>query len=180
MATPVLTLVVSPRPIPTHPDRGATRDDGPAPVPDLETAPDDDVADRVLSALAALDLWPAREVPHPPALTPARRRALAWLERHDGAQTSHLARHMGTSTATCTGFVDRMEREGLVERRRSDLDRRLVRLSLTDRGRDAARRLHDADRMRVKAVLNALDPQDGSRLLEIMTRARDRVLALST
>jgi DNA-binding MarR family transcriptional regulator len=40
------------------------------------------------------------------------------------------------SQASATGIIDRMEQRGLVERRRGDDDRRVVRVALTDEGRN--------------------------------------------
>jgi DNA-binding MarR family transcriptional regulator len=47
-----------------------------------------------------------------------------------------LAETLDVSQASATGIVDRMERRGLVERRRDDGDdRRVIRVALTDEGR---------------------------------------------
>ncbi len=52
---------------------------------------------------------------------------------------SELSEKIRAQNSTVTGIVDRMERETLVERRRSDEDRRVVRIRLTDKGRRIAR-----------------------------------------
>jgi DNA-binding MarR family transcriptional regulator len=49
---------------------------------------------------------------------------------------AELARRMHVSPCTVTGIVDRLEAKSLVERRRDDPDRRVVRLDLTGRGRE--------------------------------------------
>jgi len=46
-----------------------------------------------------------------------------------------LAEALDVSQASTTGIVDRMEQRGLVERRRDEDDRRIVRVFLTDEGR---------------------------------------------
>ena len=48
---------------------------------------------------------------------------------------SRLAEAMDVSQASATGIVDRMEQRGLVERLRDDNDRRVVRVALSDGGR---------------------------------------------
>jgi DNA-binding MarR family transcriptional regulator len=70
-------------------------------------------------------------------LTPARWRllvALAVQSDPSGATIGELAGHLGVREPTITATVDRLEREGLVERSRSTEDRRVVRVLLTPDG----------------------------------------------
>ncbi|HEX6969175.1 MAG TPA: MarR family winged helix-turn-helix transcriptional regulator [Micromonosporaceae bacterium] len=53
----------------------------------------------------------------------------------DGIETRHAAAEAAISKATLTGVVRTMERRGLLRRSGDPDDRRLVRLSLTDTGR---------------------------------------------
>ena len=54
----------------------------------------------------------------------------------DGPQPMRaLAEALDVSQASATGIVDRMEQRGLVERRRDEDDRRIVRVVLTEEGR---------------------------------------------
>ena len=46
-----------------------------------------------------------------------------------------LADSLDVSQASATGIVDRMEQRGLIERRRDDDDRRVIRVPLTADGR---------------------------------------------
>lgn len=70
-------------------------------------------------------------------LTPARWRLLMALVVQtgpDGATIGDLAGHLNVREPTITATVDRLEREGLVIRTRSDEDRRVVRVTLTKAG----------------------------------------------
>jgi DNA-binding MarR family transcriptional regulator len=62
--------------------------------------------------------------------------------RHLGRQgertAGQIARGIAVSQATVTGIVDRLEKSGLVGRRRSEKDRRIVHVELTARGREVA------------------------------------------
>lgn len=51
---------------------------------------------------------------------------LTLLEAHGSLSMSHLAEALDISVASVTGVVDRMEKRGLVERRRDAEDRRVV------------------------------------------------------
>lgn len=53
-----------------------------------------------------------------------------------GVAMGELAGHLACHVSNLTGVVDRMERDGLVERVRTPRDRRAVLVRLTDRGRD--------------------------------------------
>jgi DNA-binding MarR family transcriptional regulator len=58
------------------------------------------------------------------------------------ARTSlELSREMSYDSGSMTRMLDRLEKKGFVSRARSEADRRIVELSLTERGRDAAARL---------------------------------------
>ncbi|SAL48571.1 MarR family transcriptional regulator [Caballeronia peredens] len=52
-----------------------------------------------------------------------------------------LSREMSYDSGSMTRMLDRLEKKGFVSRTRSAADRRIVELSLTERGRDAAGRL---------------------------------------
>ncbi|SAK40143.1 MarR family transcriptional regulator [Caballeronia fortuita] len=52
-----------------------------------------------------------------------------------------LSREMSYDSGSMTRMLDRLEKKGFVVRARSEVDRRIVELSLSERGRDAAARL---------------------------------------
>lgn len=61
----------------------------------------------------------------------AERHCLSFL--HQGPQTAGaIAKAVGLTPAAVTALIDRLEMRGLVERRRSDKDRRQVHVVLTD------------------------------------------------
>lgn len=63
------------------------------------------------------------------------------LMLHEGATTAHLARDLEIDPGAMTRSVDRLVAKGLVRRERSQEDRRVVHLVLTDEGRRAAARV---------------------------------------
>jgi DNA-binding MarR family transcriptional regulator len=62
-------------------------------------------------------------------------RALAEAEA-DGLLVADLSHRVQLSPATVSGILDRLERDGAIERQRMSSDRRKVRVSLTDEGRN--------------------------------------------
>ncbi len=61
------------------------------------------------------------------------------LEDIGDLSLSELSERINAQNSTVTGIVDRMEREGLVERKRSSDDRRVVHIRLTKKGHELAR-----------------------------------------
>ena len=60
---------------------------------------------------------------------------LLMLLRFNGPLTmSRLAEMLDVSVASATGIVDRMEKKGVIERRRSDEDRRVVEVHVSEQG----------------------------------------------
>jgi len=94
--------------------------------------------------------------------------------REEGLSQRELATRVRIEGPTLVRHLDRMEREGLVVRRRDVRDRRVVRVCLTDAGRarHAALRAVAAD---VDGQLRSLLTADEARTLErLLLRIRDR------
>jgi DNA-binding MarR family transcriptional regulator len=73
-------------------------------------------------------------------ISPAGLGVLRVLLADDGLKSSDVASRGWSSPGTLTSVVDRLVREGYVERRRDPGDRRVVRLYVTDAGRQACER----------------------------------------
>lgn len=68
-------------------------------------------------------------------VTPAQLGALEKLWLEDELTVSELGEKLRLKTSTVTALADRMERDSLIRRERSEDDRRVVRLYLTDKGK---------------------------------------------
>jgi DNA-binding MarR family transcriptional regulator len=73
-----------------------------------------------------------------------------------------LAEHLTVAVNTITTIVDHLERKALVRRQRSDEDRRIIRVELTDSGRAIHKSLVEANLRLLRSMLGALaeDEQD--------------------
>ena len=88
---------------------------------------------------------------------------------------SALSAKIRARNSTVTGIIDRMEREGLVERRRSENDRRVIHIVLTKKGRELAREI-DVEPVQIfRRVLSELGTRDATDLRRILTRLARRV-----
>lgn len=68
------------------------------------------------------------------------------LADQDGISLSRMGNRLYFDNPTITGIIDRMERDGLVERRRIADDRRVINIFLTQKGRDILRRIGEVAR----------------------------------
>lgn len=71
---------------------------------------------------------------HDRGLTIAQVGLLFLLHQRDGQSVGELAEGLYARPATVTGLADRLERGGFIVRRGDEVDRRVVRVSLTDEG----------------------------------------------
>ena len=101
--------------------------------------------------------------------------ALKILEGFGALSLSELGARMSAKSSTITGIVDRMERDGLVERRRSDVDRRVVHLEPTARGTAIARAVPVTAMEIFESALRSLSPKDRSELTRILASLADSV-----
>ncbi len=91
-----------------------------------------------------------------------------------------LADTLDVSQASATGIVDRMEQRGLVERRRDDEDRRVVRVALTDAGRQVIVGIGSERRGHLTTLLDELTDEELAGLLRgsrALRRVRERMHA---
>src|SRR5438067_2179982 len=67
--------------------------------------------------------------------------AIQGLDELEGPTIGQLAEHLVIRHHSAVGLIDRLERQGLVERIRGEGDRRQVRIRLTSEGAEKLRRL---------------------------------------
>jgi len=96
----------------------------------------------------------------PPGLSLTAAAALTTLERSGPRRLTELAAAEGVSQPAMTQLVGRLEASGLVERSADPEDGRVVRVQLTDAGRDLVARRRAARGERLSGLLAALSPAD--------------------
>lgn len=77
-------------------------------------------------------------------LTPGQPKVLDYLMEHDGANQKEIANACHIEAATLTSVLNGMEAKSLIERRRTDGNRRSFYIFLTDRGREMGREVTEA------------------------------------
>jgi DNA-binding MarR family transcriptional regulator len=80
---------------------------------------------------------------------------LSVLDEQDGISLSQLGQLLYFDNPTITGIMDRMERDGLVERRRIADDRRVINIFLTGQGRELLKEIEPiAEAMNQEALID--------------------------
>lgn len=108
-------------------------------------------------------------------LTRSQWSVLAHLLRNDGMQQKELAEQMEITAITLTGLLDRMEREGWVERRADPVDRRAKRIFLTEKVAPVTKELRMLARDVRKAALQGLSEAEQQTLMNLLIRVRSNL-----
>ncbi len=108
-------------------------------------------------------------------LTGPQLAVIKMLEPVGRLSLSELSERIRARNSTVTGIIDRMEREGLVRRRRSSEDRRVVHIELTDAGSKLARKIPVEPFQIFRQVLGELSARDAADLKRILMRLAKRV-----
>ncbi|MEY4762660.1 MAG: hypothetical protein RLZZ200_2516 [Pseudomonadota bacterium] len=95
---------------------------------------DDSIGHLLRQALASLSRAAEAEMKQV-GLTSVQWAPLMMIARGGHPTAASLARDLNTDTGAMTRMLDRLEAKGLLTRRRSETDRRVVELALTEQGR---------------------------------------------
>ncbi|TAM67454.1 MarR family transcriptional regulator [Mycobacterium sp.] len=90
------------------------------------------------------------------------------------AELRDIARLSGASRAAISSALNTLERDGLVLRTRDSADRRLVRIQLTQHGRDALREAMREQGEREREWFAELEPSEQRRLSALLAALADR------
>jgi MarR family transcriptional regulator for hemolysin len=106
-----------------------------------------------------------------------------WIILHhglDGESPSQrdLAGRLGIEGPTLVRHLDRLEEEGLVERRRDERDRRIVRIVVTPAGKERFLELGEVARESHAEFDAVLAPEEQTQLMEMLRRVRHHFQAL--
>ncbi len=97
------------------------------------------------------------------------------LWREDGLTPGELARRIGVETPTVVRGVGRMEAAGLVVRRDDPRDGRLVRVYLTDRGRELEGIIPQAENTLIEGVFSGFSTKEREQLTRLLSRVLENL-----
>ncbi|MBX5460098.1 MAG: MarR family transcriptional regulator [Steroidobacteraceae bacterium] len=112
------------------------------------------------------------------AMTLSHAKVLVYLERHEGTTQARLAEITDTEPMTLVRLLDRMEKDGWLERRPDPEDRRAYRVFLKPAAHPVLAEIHRiADKARAEA-LAGLTAEERMQLVHLLDRVQQNLLAL--
>lgn len=95
---------------------------------------------------------------------------LIMLNNQGTVKATDIAVKLGITSGAVTGMTDKMEKLGLIRRERSEEDRRVVRISLTEHGADTLERIRLARFNRLSELISQLEPDELQQMEHVFTK----------
>ena len=111
------------------------------------------------------------------AMHRAQATLLCQLFAHDGMTQSEIGDQVAVQGATITNILQRLEEAGLVNRRRDPDDNRLVRVYLTEAGRQKERGITEQFLQLQEAVFAGMSESDRARLRHLLQQMAQNMTA---
>lgn len=108
-------------------------------------------------------------------LTEQQWRVLRVLSEQPEVALNALAELTLIPAPSLVGVVDRLEANGLITRRRSERDRRVVYVVATQAGRDLEQRIMPRVRAAYAELMQSMEPREWIRLLELLEKLTEPV-----
>lgn len=100
---------------------------------------------------------------------------LAYLSRSDGATQSELAEQMNLGKVAVGGLVDRLEANGMIERRAHPSDRRVNNIFLTDTGRNVVREIRKLTLIANEDMLKGFTVKDLKAIVSLLEKFKQNL-----
>jgi DNA-binding MarR family transcriptional regulator len=132
---------------------------------------------RLLTCANLIETGVRQKLHQAHAMTLPRFDILAQLHRADGALSmGELSRRLMVSNGNVTGLVEKLVKEGLVDRRASAGDRRVQMVSLTPKGRRSFEDVARAHRDWIAGMMDGLGRDDLAALHALLARLKQSVI----
>jgi DNA-binding MarR family transcriptional regulator len=83
---------------------------------------------------------------------------------------SRIAKYIMVNSSTVTGIIDRLEQKGLVARSRISTDRRVITVTLSDKGRELAEHAPPPIQEKIVEGLQKLPPHEIEKIVQALTK----------
>lgn len=97
------------------------------------------------------------------------------LFHHGEMKVSDLSEKLGLSNSTVSGILDRLEKQGQVERMRSKEDRRVVYVNITEDFKEQSKKQFVEINKMIEQMINKATPEELDKILEGMEVLRNVV-----
>ncbi|MGD8985866.1 MAG: MarR family transcriptional regulator [Desulfobacteraceae bacterium] len=96
--------------------------------------------------------------------------SLLALHENGPLPPSQIAKYIMVNSSTVTGIIDRLEQKGLVQRSRISTDRRVITVTLTDKGRELAEHAPPPIQEKIVEGLQKLPPYEIEKIVQALTK----------
>lgn len=103
---------------------------------------------------------------------------LKYLSEHDGCKQSEIAQREHVTAATTTVMLQTMEKNGLVERKSDESDLRIMRVYITQKGREVQKKCDEAIENMEKEIYEGFTKEEIETFRYLLTKKRDRLKTL--
>ncbi|TCS96561.1 MarR family winged helix-turn-helix transcriptional regulator [Hazenella coriacea] len=125
--------------------------------------------ERLLREISVIVKYKGREILTHFPITPPQFSALLWLEEEGDLTIGELSQKMYLACSTMTDLIDRMEKNGVVERVRDDRDRRVVRIHLLKKGVEIITEVMEARCEYLENVLSRLSDDEATEIKKYLS-----------
>lgn len=102
-----------------------------------------------------------------PGITPTQGMMIGMLGKHGKMKVSEISQKMGLNNSTVSGIIDRLERQGMVERLRSEEDKRVVFITLSSKMDGKEIQMHSKVENIVERIIEERGtPEDYDKIVE--------------
>ncbi|MBU4251957.1 MAG: MarR family transcriptional regulator [Candidatus Omnitrophica bacterium] len=98
---------------------------------------------------------------------------LELLSRQGASKMTDLAKYMQVTTAASTGIVERLVRQGYVQRAYDQNDRRIVRIKLNTKGTELLKKISQQRAQSVTRIFSQISEDDRAEYLRILMQVKD-------
>jgi DNA-binding MarR family transcriptional regulator len=108
-------------------------------------------------------------------LTLTQSKILCFLKWKGPQKVSGLATLVGLTSSALTGLTDQLLKEKYIKKERAESDRRVVEISLTDKGNTVIEKIQQNKKQMMDKYFYELEPEDLQHLKRIFTTLLDNV-----
>ncbi|MCJ8014527.1 MarR family transcriptional regulator [Paenibacillus sp. KQZ6P-2] len=100
---------------------------------------------------------------------------LQYLQSHGSQRGADIVKVTGLTTSAITQIYDKLVQEELIERTRSDKDRRYVNITLTAKGSNVLKQLSDISSERIVETVDHFTKEESDELLETIRQLAELI-----
>lgn len=105
-----------------------------------------------------------------PGITPSQGLMIGLIGKHGKMKVSELSEKLGLNNSTTSGMIDRLEKQGVVERLRSEEDKRVVFIRLSPKLSEMESEIHNKiDGIVEKLIAKGGTEEDYDKIIEGLT-----------